>query len=764
MRIFHDNRYTQHWPLLVALLIGVILRVALWGNLPRLGLISDEAEYLAAADWLAHGRGFAWHTGYLWTRAPLYPLFLAAHIALFGRDLAVIFVSQTVLSLLNVGLVYALARRLGATPLVAGGAAFLSAIALPLAMYPQFLLSETLFISLLLIAFSFLADPQRRQHVFIGGLFLGLATLTRGLLLGFLPLAALWIGWRAGGNWRERSIVALLPLLAAGILIGPWALYASRTYGGLIVIDTTGAYNLALGGRTAYDGGRSDAPTRNFTLALLDPSLDDATRATLIAGSCLAQTGDPRLSTALAKPVTAITQAERQQLLSAEGWCLIRAKPAAFVVKTLIELVDLFQINFSGDERLAEGFALGRLPRWYTLAMLLLDDTLYIITLPLAVLGWAVVRRTNTGGQLLDLIGLWLLYNLAAAPLLFAINRFRTPLLPFLCILAAFAWAALPQWRQWFISRHAQLYAVLAIVLWLVAATPYAYLEPRLPDAPSRWASYFGPYPSALAAAQIAWQRRPQYEAVTRLEAAVAHDDLAAWTQALTDPMVPTYARAVAEPLLAARLGQPERGLELLDQRQPLYPWQAAVIRGELLRQMGDLAGARQWLGLTLVDDWNPTGWAWRWLHPPRLPGDRIDLADDNDLGYIDGFYLGEYDPVLGATVRWASETSRLRFPAAATGQSRQLCLRAAANWPLDLPLPTVQVMMGETQVGVFTPDRSLQEYCLPLPALPPGDEYVITLLSPGFVPDALDLVRRQGPQVGQVRILAFQLDWAEVR
>ncbi|MFN3374023.1 MAG: glycosyltransferase family 39 protein, partial [Chloroflexus sp.] len=504
MHSLHDNRYTQHWPLLLALLIGAALRVALWGNLPRLGLISDEAEYLAAADWLAHGRGFAWHTGYLWTRAPLYPLFLAAQMVLFGRNLVVIFTSQTLLSLLNVGLVYALTRRLGGSPLVASGAALLSAVALPLAMYSQFLLSETLFISLLLAAFLLLADPQRRRSVLLGGLFLGLATLTRGLLLGFLPLVALWIGWRASGGWRERFVAALLPLLAAGVLIGPWALYASRTYGGLIVIDTTGAYNLALGGRTAYDGGRSDAPTRNFTLALLDPTLDDAQRAALTAHSCLAQTGDPRLNAALAKPVTAITQAERQRLLSAEGWCLIWAKPGAFVEKTLIELVDLFQINFSGAERLAEGFALGRLPRWYTLAMLLLDDTLYIITLPLAVLGWATLRRKDTGGALLGLIGLWLLYNIAAAPLLFAINRFRTPLLPFLFVLAMFALAALPRWRQWLTSWQTRLYALFAFVLWLIAATPYAYLEPLAPGAPSRWASYFGPYPSALAAAHIA--------------------------------------------------------------------------------------------------------------------------------------------------------------------------------------------------------------------------------------------------------------------
>lgn len=753
-----------HWPLLLALVIGAALRIALWNNIPRIGFISDEAEYLAAADWLAHGRGFAWHTSYLWTRAPLYPLFLAAHLILFGRALEAIFFSQTLLSLLNVVLVYAIGRRLVSGPVGAGGAALLSAIALPLAMYPQLLLSETLFVTLLLSAMLLLAEPQQRWRLISGGVLLGLATLTRGLLLGFLPLIALWVGWQVRGSWRQRATTALLLLLMTALLIGPWALYASRTYGGLVVIDTTGAYNLALAARTAYDGGRSDAPTRNFTLALLDPTRDEQERVALAASSCLAQTGDPRLTAALTKPVSAITQAERQRLLQAEGWCLIAARPWSFVTKTLTELVDLFQINYSGAERLVEGFALGRLPRWYTLALLILDDTLYILILPLAALGWAVVRQRGVQPVLTGIIGLWLLYNVVVAPLLFAINRFRTPLLPFLCILALVALTEWPRWRQWWARGYGFICAGLALVLWLIAATPYAYLEPRAPGTPSRWASYFGPYPSAIAATQIAWQRRPEYDAVERLANAFARDDLVAIATTLTDPNLPAYARAIGAPLLAARQGNPAQGLLLLEQSQPLYPWQTAVVRGELLRQLGDLAGARQWFGLTLVDDWNPVAWAWQWLRPPRLAGDRIDLADDNDLGYIDGFYLGEFDPVLGATVRWAGETARLRFPAAATGAPRQLCLRAAANWPPDLPQPTVQVTVADRVLGIVTPSRHLQEFCLPLPALSAGSDYVVTLTSPGFVPDALDLVRRQGPQVGQVRILAFQLDWAEVR
>jgi hypothetical protein len=317
---------------------------------------------------------------------------------------------------------------------------------------------------------------------------------------------------------------------------------------------------------------------------------------------------------------------------------------------------------------------------------------------------------------------------------------------------------------MWLVDRRGLLYATFAVLTWLITATPYAYLEPRADGAPSQWASYFGPYPSALAATQIAWQRRPQYHAFERLAEAVANDDLAAWSQALADPDLPPYARAIGEPLLAARNGQPTIGLELLAQQQPLYLWQAAVIRGELLRHMGDLTAARQILGQTLVDDWNPTGWAWRWLHPPPLPNHRIDLADDNDLGYIDGFYLGEFDPILGATVRWAGETAHLRFPAAASGRERQLCLRAAANWPVDLSPPTLNVWLYDTMLGRFRPQPQLQEFCLPLPAQPAGTDYVITITGPGFIPDALDLVRRQGPQVGQLRILSFQLDWAEVR
>jgi hypothetical protein len=638
------------------------------------------------------------------------------------------------------------------------------------------------------------------------GAILGFATLTRGLTLGFVPLVGLWAAWlalRTGpegrrAGWRRALAIFCILHVAFCLVLLPWSVYASRAYGGAIVVDTTGAYNLALGARAAYDRSRGDEPTRNFVLALLSPSLGDEQRRALLAerpgvrggrvlGSCLYAASDERLLAALSRPVAEISQGERQRLLTAEALCLLRRAPGAFVAKSVVELVDLFKINYTGAERMTAGFALGRLPAWYVAALFLLDDTLYVLALPLAVLGWATLRAgpgawlaraegagtrsVAQGVSLLPfafplLIALWLLYNLAAAPLLFAINRFRIPLMPFVLLFAACALASLPTLVAALRTRYGALCGALAALLLLVATAPYAYLEPRATGAPSRWASYLGPYPSSLMSSLTALGARPGFLAEQELAAALGRGDVGAARAALAAPELPPYAAAVGAPLLDGLEGRPAAGLDRLaaGPARPLEGWQTAVVAGELFRQLGDLDAARRELNPELVDRENPVAWAWRWLSPPRPPGDRVALADDNDLGYIRGFYLGEFDAALGATVRWAAGESALRFPGAGTGVPRTLCLAAAASWPADLPPPAVSVSLDGAPLGSFTPGPALAEHCLPLPARPAGAAYVVELRSPTFVPGALDLIGQQGPLVGQLRQLAFQLDYAEVR
>jgi 4-amino-4-deoxy-L-arabinose transferase-like glycosyltransferase len=829
----------------VPLLLAIVVRAALWGNLPRTGLISDEGEYLAAATWLAEGRGFDWYQGYLWTRAPLYPLFVAAHLRLFGPSLDPIFLTQTLLSLLNVALVYALGVRLteprncGTTEpsgkqrfsMVSSLAAGLTAVFLPLAVYTQTLLSETLFITLMLAALLALAgNPRSPRHAMLAGLLLGLATLTRSLALGFLPLAALWmllykpqnhgttepiaeqknkgtkeqishrqspsatshqppaISYQLPANYRPSSIVRLRApialLLAAALIILPWTVFNSRMYGGLVAVDTSGAFNLLLGARTAYDGKRSDAQVRDYVLGLLGQP-----------------TSVPAIESCVQPyPGVLASQAERQATMSREGLCLIGERPVAFVQKSVAELVDLFQINYTGAERFTSGFSTGRLPPLYVLALFVLDDTLYVLALPLAILGWALARRSGQAPALVGFVGLWWIFNVGIAPLLFAINRFRIPLMPLLFVFAAYALIQLTSWaqpstsaskqagstfigfRSWVLGLGSSVLGLrsqitlvpallLAVLLFLVAATPYAYLEPRGEAEPSRWASYLGPYPSSLDITLLALSARPHFENDQRFAQALAQDDREVAQALLAAGNLGLDTTRLGPALLAGRRGQPTEGLSLLPQPAVIAAEKdalAAVVRGDLLRTLGDQRGALDTLSARFVEDANPVSWAWEWLRP--APTAQINLGGSLDIGYIDGCYLGEGDTTIepAANFRWCTDGARLRFPEAADGQAQSLVLRADGRaWASYASHPpAVSVLIDGRIVGQFTPDSTApREFTVALPPLTPGADIVITLRTATFVPDAARYNRQQSEAVsGQVQRLGVRLDWAEIR
>jgi tetratricopeptide (TPR) repeat protein len=780
----HTSAVRRYGPLLGVLLLGLALRLLLWERLPRIGLISDEGEYLSAATWFIHGHGFNWYHDYLWTRAPLYPLFIALHLALFGETLTPIYISQTILSLLNVTLVYALAQKCAPTAPRPVGlvAAMLMALYLPFATYTQMLLSETLFLTLLLSSFLMLTywRPQpllglalrpllrAAWPLIAAGVLLGLTTLTRSITLMFLPIIMLWLWGRPFGPQMLRRLLA--PILLAAFAFGtilPWTVYNSRIYGGPIIIDTTGPFNLLLGGRTAADGNRNDAATRDFVLALLGQKNPD----TITSAPCGTS------------PTPLPNQAARQAAMSSEAICLILRHPFAFISKSLVELIDLFQINYTGAERLTTGFTTGRLPIWYALSLFLLDDTIYVLTLPLALLGWALARAQNaskTTRSLHILLGLWCAYNVALAPLLFAINRFRLPLLPFAFIAAAYALVLLAQ-GDWKLLRNrwGMAWACLGLVLFVIAASPYAYLSPTNQNLPS----YLGPYPSSLASTIISIGERDNYLRTERIRDALQSGQfdavrelqasgslaMARINQKAAD--VPTLISA----LLASHQGQPQQALDTLPPLSSILSSkdvEAIVVRGDALRSLGQYDEARAMFGRSspqmptgFVDDANPVQWAWDWLAPAPLPNQHLDLAGDLDLGYISGCFLGEGDPQ--GTFRWCTDGAQLRFPRAGTGAPQTLVLRADGRGWLNgwLPVPPVQVYLGEQLAGTFTPSHTdVAEYSIALPAVAPGADIVITLRTPTFVPDAARYLSQQGSQVGQVQELGVRLDWAELR
>ncbi len=379
------------------LALALALRLLVRWLAPSGEWLGDEREYYSAAAILADGRGLAFLDEALWLRPPLYIAFLAALFRLFGPDLAPVWLAQTALGLLTVALVYLLARLCYRRVAVARLAATLCALYLPFAVYTRLLLSETLFVALLVAAFVALTlyARERRPAYLIGaGVALGLGSLTRGLALPFLAAVPIWLGathgWRRG--WRIVARRSALVIAVALLVVAPWTARNALAYGRLIPVDTTGGYNFWLGAAGLRARGQIDNTLREVP-----------------------------------------NHGDRQSLAYARGWAVVRADPVAYAAKSARELADLWRINFGANERLLQGFTRGQAsPAWLALT-LVLDDLLYLATLPLAVLGWVLTRRREDRW----LLGLWLGYSCLTGALFFAITRFRLPLMPFVLLLAA---------------------------------------------------------------------------------------------------------------------------------------------------------------------------------------------------------------------------------------------------------------------------------------------------------------------------------------
>lgn len=690
----------------LVLVVALALRLALWWILPRNYLVSDEPEYLAAAGELARGRGFSFYDEWPWLRPPLYLLFLAPFIRLFGLNLPPIRAMQVLLSLSIPALVYLLARtsfgRRSALP-----AGLLAALYFPLAALPHLVLAENLFLPLFLascycLVRFVLGDHKGRPYgVVAGGILLGMATLTRGLTLGFLPLAVLWVavvGWRKS---RARPLRALLPaLLLAGaslLVILPWSGYISLHYGRPILVDTTGGYNFWLG----TQGGQfpNTLQVQRELLALPDP-------------------------------------AARQEEAYRRGWESIVADPAGFLRNRVTELGQLLRINYGADERLSDGFARGELSRPHLLALLILEDTFYVLLVPLALLG--LFRCAKEAGRGLFL--LWLGYNLLLGIAFFSISRFRLPFLPFLCLYAA-SLLEVPHPEKGKFLPKARLAAaiLLSLAFWIVV----------LP-------SYLGPYPSSWEATLLGLRTRTVAEGLARAEAALAVGDRdGAWqelrpallSRPIGDAPLDTALVVLAEWQRAG--GDAQGALATLN---GLEWYSARLLRGDILRSLGKMEAARNEFSARDLKVRNPTGWAWSHLRPPA--GREIDLGGGLDWGLVDGFYSPEQDGET--TYRWSAGEARLRFPGAGTGRPQTLHLRLRAWRPAGEPSPQVALFLEGMKVAHFDAPAEWEELAIPLPAVPAGADVLLTLRSDTFFPGPRDLL-----ETGQLRLLGVMVDWA---
>ncbi len=762
-------RHRAEWPALLALALPVLaalgLRLLVWWMLPYRGQISDEAEYLAAASWLADGRGFSFYKEWIWTRPPVYVLFLAAHIRIFGpENLVPIRISQALIGSLSVGLVMAWAGLLAPPAvrrrvmLLAGWA---TALSYGLATYSFLLLSETVFIALLLAGLVLLTAwsaarrrvaPRGRSEpalLIAGGIALGLGALTRALLAGAMPLFAIWVLWQGTHRqgtlrrswWHGIGYTALFTAVVSATIL-PWSIYNSRFFGdhGLILIDTTGGYNAMLGAQAAHLEHEARIACAAATGGRGFPG----------DGTCPApKQRDERV---LAETLYAIPeQAERQRVAYTTALRWIGENPGGFMRKIGRELLDLLMINYGGEERLRSGYTLGDVPIPHLLG-LLLDDTLYMLAAPLAIAG--LVRRQGRAGKGLALS--WLGYNLATGPLFFAINRFRLPLLPILFIYAACAMAEMRVPWTSRVRRRAAICGASALLLLLLPS--FVYWPPILnsTDRSLLHNTYLG-LRSRIVAGDCA-----------RGEAAIARGDIDA-AQRFHDranARMPLDCLALLQARIFDQSDQPDAALALLQsmRRRP----ERFLLEGDIYRRSGDATRAVGAFVAPEAESANLTTWAWQHLDPP--PTTRIDLGSGLDWGYIDGFYGREGVAEEPDNLRWTRGRARLRFVGVGTGAAQTLRLRVAAPGHSAAPSITISRPAGceafqegclRTETGPIGAEWQIVEVMLgPAPA---GEDVVVGIESPIFVPGPGELKARQQARE-KLRLLGVQIDWAELR
>jgi hypothetical protein len=232
---------------------GVAVRLALTliaGNrmLTPWRVGGDSVFYVNLASNIANGWGYTYAHLPTAFRPPLYPLFLAGMMKVFGNYYALATRSiQFVAGLVTVWLCGATATKvLGAA---AGRATLLLALYFPtLSVFPTELITEC-FASLLAAAFFWLvlANPQlseRRTAVYLG-LIIGLATLLRFNMAILGPFAA-WAMLRGSRVRRALPNLALLVLLAAAV-VSPWIVRNAVVFRGKVLLSTQGGYNALQG-------------------------------------------------------------------------------------------------------------------------------------------------------------------------------------------------------------------------------------------------------------------------------------------------------------------------------------------------------------------------------------------------------------------------------------------------------------------------------------------------------------------------------------
>jgi 4-amino-4-deoxy-L-arabinose transferase-like glycosyltransferase len=248
------------WAVAAALLARLIVLAQLHAHpllQPTGGLDSDVyvrlAERAAGGDWALGPEPYF--------VSPLYIYFLALLRLVFGPSLLVPGCVQALLGAAAVGLVGATARRLSASPVAAGAAAWLAALTGVFAFHEIVLLQSSLDPFLTALALFLLvraAQDESARGYALAGAALGLLVANRpNALVAAVAIAAVIV---AAGRTRRALLQAAALGASLLIVLTPFAVRNRLVAGEWILVPSHGGLNFYIGNNPEADGTYHSVP------------------------------------------------------------------------------------------------------------------------------------------------------------------------------------------------------------------------------------------------------------------------------------------------------------------------------------------------------------------------------------------------------------------------------------------------------------------------------------------------------------------------
>ncbi|MDR3751152.1 MAG: glycosyltransferase family 39 protein [Terracidiphilus sp.] len=408
--------------------------------LARGGLVAliqpDTASYLRPGrNLLLHGQFFSGGVPEL-ERTPGYALFLAL---LSGAGPLAAILVQILLSAASALLVWRIARAVFSDQRTALLAAWLFAFEPLSVIYSVLLLSETLFLALFLLSLERMTEflrSQRLHTLAVAGLWLAAATFVRpvtyylpfALAVGLLAVLARVPGLRPSLYWKAPAVLLLstMPWLAA------WQVrnYVETGFAGFSSIQAQDLYY--------FSAGEVTARLEHRTLDQVDNDLGYGNEGAFLARHPEAATWNQKL---------------RIDFMRSEAVRVLRANPGLFarthakgMMRTVLNPGAAVLVSLLGAPLDKETFVLehqeGQLQAAFGVARQFPRRTAVLAAFELVLLALyafalrAVLRRSVPGADLCLLLGL-AFYFAAVSGGAVGAARFRLPIMPEVCILAA---------------------------------------------------------------------------------------------------------------------------------------------------------------------------------------------------------------------------------------------------------------------------------------------------------------------------------------